>query len=221
MNKILITLSGIDGAGKSTQLRFLRDYLESKNHKVKYLWTRGGNTPGMNLLKDILRKIAGKRLPSSGHSSKRDEMLTKPLIQKLWLTIAIFDLARIYGINIRWFMFNGYSVVCDRYIWDTLIDFKIMFPNINIEKWLIWKILIYITPIPYRSVLLMIPLEISEKRCDQKYEPFPDTPERRRRRYNLYETSSHKKYWDIIDSTKTEEAVFNDIINNFNSNINI
>ena len=212
MSSSFISLSGIDGAGKSTQLKLIKADLECRGDLVIYLWTRGGNTPGAVAVKGLLRKLAGKKLPSSGHSNQRDDMLRKGWIQRLWLTLAILDLVRIYGINVRWWLFLGKSVVCDRYLWDSLIDFKIMFPDIQIEKWFLWKFLVWCTPVPIRSVLLMIPLEVSEARCLQKYEPFPDTPERRTRRYHLYEIASKFKYWDVIDSTRPVDIVFSDIV---------
>ena len=58
----------------------------------------------------------------------------------------------------------------------------------------------------------MIPLSLSEERCLQKYEPFPDTPERRKQRYELYEAISKLKYWDVIDSTSSIATVFEDIM---------
>ena len=159
-----------------------------------------------------MRRIAGKKLPPSGHSAQRDDMLKKGWIQRAWLVLAIFDLIRIYGICLRWWLLTGKSVICDRYLWDSLIDFKIMFPNIDIERWLLWKFLVWCTPVPNRSILLMIPLEVSEARCLQKYEPFPDTPERRSRRYHLYEIASEFEYWDVIESTRPVDLVFSDIV---------
>ena len=70
----LISLSGIDGAGKSTQILSIKKYYKQKNLNIKYLWTRGGNTEGMELLKRIARKFSGNRLPASGHSKQRDEI---------------------------------------------------------------------------------------------------------------------------------------------------
>jgi len=212
MHKMLIALSGIDGAGKSTQLELIKSHYENRGVEVISLWTRGGNTPGMNFVKNFLRRLAGKKLPASGRSIRRDKILSKPWIQRLWLTLAIFDLIKIYGISIRWLLFKNNLVICDRYIWDTLIDFKIMFPDIHIERWILWRFLVFITPVPARSVLLMIPIEVSKERCLKKYEPFPDTDERRTRRYELYKNASTFKYWEAIDSTQPEETVFSNIV---------
>ena len=90
-------------------------------------------------------------------------MLTIGWIQKLWLFIGIIDLIRIYGINIRIHLLLGKSVICDRFLWDTLIDFKIMFPKIEVDRWIVWKILVLLTPTPHKSILLTIPEDVSEK----------------------------------------------------------
>lgn len=209
---MLITVSGIDGSGKSTQLELVRKYYENKGKTVLTLWTRGGSTPGINSIKAFIRKLGGKKLPPPGESKKRDEMLGIPLIQKAWLSLAILDLMRIYCITIRWWILRGKVVICDRYLWDTQIDFKIMFPSIKIEEWLLWKILVRLTPVPNKPVLLMIPSEISAERCAQKYDPFPDTPERRILRYNLYVKASRLKYWQVVDATRPIQSVFSDII---------
>ncbi len=211
MNGKLISLSGIDGAGKSSQIESIKNYYKNRNQPFVYLWTRGGNTPGIEILKVFSRKVAGRRLPSSGHSTQRDQIFKKKWIQKVWLTLAIIDLMRIYAVNIRWKLWRGTTVICDRYLWDTLIDFKIMFPDVNIEKWILWKMLVWCAPVPSVEYLLMIPIETSEKRCLQKYEPFPDTPERRSRRYNLYKEIVDLNKWTVIDATQTAEAVFVEI----------
>jgi len=206
-----IALSGIDGAGKSTQLELLQSQYQHQGKSVIYLWTRGGNTPGVEGLKAFSRKLLGKKLPPSGHSKKRDEMLGRAWVQYAWLVLAMLDLMWIYAICVRWWLWQGKVVICDRYLWDTLIDFKIMFPDLSVENWPLWKILVWATPKPELQCLLMIPLELSEKRCAQKYEPFPDTPKRRARRYDLYMEVSSLNHWKVLDSTLPVEAVFENI----------
>ena len=51
--KFVIALSGIDGAGKSTQLERLKTFYVSAGQETVTLWTRGGYTPGINLIKAL------------------------------------------------------------------------------------------------------------------------------------------------------------------------
>jgi dTMP kinase len=209
---LFVTFSAIDGAGKSTQVENLKAYYQHYGFVPICLWTRGGYTPIFNTLKDIARRIAGEKLPSSGPSKQRDEYLQRTWIRKLWLTIAILDLAWVYVIRVRWWLLRGRLVLCDRYMWDTLIDFKLMFPDIQVEEWLLWKILVRLTPRPDVAFLLTIPLEESERRCQMKYEPFPDTPERREQRCWLYQELSKLGHWHVVDASRPVADVFAEIV---------
>ena len=213
INTKFIVLSGIDGSGKSTQLDLIKDYYIKNGKSVINLWTRGGSTPGINALKSFIRKFAGKRLPPAGHSEKRDRMFATSWVQNVWITLSILDLLRIYSISVRWWSLTRRVVICDRYLWDTYIDFTIMFPNINIDDWFLWKLLVKCSPAPQKSALLMISMELSEERCSNKFDPFPDTPEIRKIRYQLYKAASNKKHWDVINASESIDSVFRNIMN--------
>ena len=209
---LLVVLSGIDGAGKSTQIELLKDFYQHQGLSPVCLWTRGGYTSIFNALKGIARRLSGGKLPASGPGKQRDELLQRNWVQSFWLTIAILDLIRVYGVQVRWWLLRGKPVLCDRYLWDTLIDFKLAFPNIRVEEWLLWKILVWLTPRPDAAFLLMIPLDESERRCQMKYEPFPDTPEMRAKRFAAYKEASRWGHWRILDATKPAADVATEIL---------
>ena len=48
---MLISFSGVDGAGKSTQISLIANLLSNNNIPFTYLWARGGYTPGFETLK--------------------------------------------------------------------------------------------------------------------------------------------------------------------------
>ena len=182
----MIAISGLDGAGKSTQIELLKDYFEGQGGKVKYFWSRGGYTPGMQAFKDFMRKFSSKKMPSQGPSKERDQSFSNPLVRKVWLSLAILDLVFFYGIYVRFKSFTGVKVICDRYIIDTSIDFRLNFPDENVDKWLIWKSMVFIAMRPKKHFVFTIPVEESLRRSKQKEEPFPDSEETLKTRLNDY-----------------------------------
>ena len=61
MTPLLISFSGPDGSGKTTQIELLKTQLEAMGHKPIIFWTRLGNTPGFELAKKILRSRDNRR----------------------------------------------------------------------------------------------------------------------------------------------------------------
>jgi len=203
----LIIFSGLDGAGKSTQIKFLVEYLHSRGRSPKFIWTRGGYTSLFNGLKNLLRKLMGGRVPPPGRNEKRERVMRSKRVQKFWLIIALLDLFRVYAFQIRFWLWFGKIVICDRYLIDTLIDFKINFKNQNIERWFLYKLLLWTSPRPDLSFLMLIPVEEGIKRSGQKDEPFPDSPEILTKRLGMYKELLDDKNWIVLDGLKSKEKL--------------
>jgi dTMP kinase len=203
----LIVFSGLDGAGKSTQIEILVDYLCSRGRSPKFIWTRGGYTSLFNSLKNLLRKLMGGRVPPPGRNEKRKQVMHSKRVQKLWLIIALFDLLRVYAFQIRFWLWSGKIIICDRYSIDTLVDFKINFKNQNVEKWFLYKLLLWTSPRPDISFLMLIPVEEAIKRSGQKDEPFPDSPEILAKRLGMYKELLDDKNWIVLDGLKRREEL--------------
>src|SRR5437867_8134663 len=89
----LLTFSGLDGAGKSTQIELLRGRLRARGLETTVVWVRGGYTPFFTRLKSLARRAAGRRLPPSGPGERRSEALGRPWVRRAWLAAALLDLA--------------------------------------------------------------------------------------------------------------------------------
>ena len=98
---LFITFEGIDGSGKSTQIRRLRDFLETNGHSVELIREPGGTAIGEKIRSLLLDK-------SNGEMSFETELL-------------LYEAARAQIVNekivpsIR----AGKVVVCDRFFDST------------------------------------------------------------------------------------------------------
>lgn len=188
MDKKIISLSGIDGCGKSTQIAIITNKWISQGVKFKIIWARPGSTPGLLMVKKLYRTLF-KSAPKVGRSQERTRMLKSSHIGKLWLFLSMMEIVIIYGIITRFYAFMNYKVICDRNFGDALIDYEVMLGKQYYDtKFGQFMRNICSSDI---SVLFDITIEESERRCAVKYEPYPDLPEEKKIRYDLY--SKYKK----------------------------
>lgn len=174
----IIVFSGMDGAGKSTQIDSLQTALLAAGRRPVTLWSRGGYTPGISLIKSLMRRgSAGTVVPESGPSDSRTQAFERPLVRRTWLSLAIMDLMLLYGVWVRIQKWTGRDVICDRYLEDTALDFQINFPQESVSTWWLWRMLEFVCPRPDHTFLLLISVEESQRRSKLKNEPFPDSAE--------------------------------------------
>ena len=218
---MIISFSGTDGAGKSTQINKLMLYFQSEGKSAIYLWSRGGYTPLFSWAKSVLRKLFRKKLPEAGLSESRDAMIRKGAISRLWLIVAMVDLFLLYVIYVRLLSFSGRVVICDRYIEDTFLDFTHNFGGSFNPKSLMWRALVYLSPKPGYAFLLTVPVDVSKYRSNLKNEPFPDTPETLEWRLNKYmdEASFPSTRFYKIDCQQSVEDIYQIIKSQFNKAI--
>ncbi|MDP3386735.1 MAG: hypothetical protein Q8S24_05845 [Eubacteriales bacterium] len=202
----MITFSGIDCAGKSTQLELIKQYLDSKGIKSRVIWSRGGYTSLVEGIKKIVRKDKGYT------EEQKDEFrreLSQDLIKmKLLLWVSILDLIRYYGIVFRLIEGSGTLILCDRYIWDTYIDFKIKYPQFEFENWFCWKLMMKIIKKPECSIIFTIPIEVSMQRSIEKNDPHSEPFDLRLKRLKMYEEEIENGRWEQeVDAQTQIEAV--------------
>ena len=219
---ILLTFSGLDGAGKSTQINKLRNCLSTQGYSSSVLWARGGYTPGFEYLKRLARLILKKKLPKPGRSAQRKQQFSRPGIAKIWLSFAMVDLMIYWGFYLRLKQLTGDVVICDRYLQDTNLDFSRNFPKVAFEKMLLWKLLCLLVPTPDCSFLLWVPVAESVRRGKIKDEPFPDDLETLEWRLLSYldDNQFPKSQYLKIDCSKTIDDVSTKILTGVQQLIN-
>ncbi len=202
-----VTFSGPDGCGKSTQVKALQGQLRQLGLRPVHLWSRGGYTAGMELAKRVARRLSGRRLPPSGKSTQRSAAFRRPVVVQAWLACAILDLIRLYGVEIRWLRFRGRPVICDRYLWDTQIDFQLEFPDVAIDRHPLWRLLSRVAAVPDAQFMLTLPTELAHNRSAHKDDPWPLMHEERAARRSLYDALARSGRFQIVDASGPSDQI--------------
>lgn len=207
----MISFSGIDCGGKSTQIEKIDAYLKAKGKRCKVIHSRGGYTPMLEFVKTLIRK--DRKGSAEDHAKYREEIHGSPKKRKLLLWLSIADLGAYYGIWFRLVELFGTTILADRYFWDSYIDFKMKYPEFDFERWLVWKLAKAIYKKPKHSIIYTIPAELSMYRSTLKDEPWPEPVEVRRDRIDRYMAEIDKGRWQhVIDAEPSIEEVFEETV---------
>ena len=210
---MLISFSGLDCSGKSTQINLLKEYLKGKGYNVKVVWSRGGYTPGVDLLKTIIRGGKSKAPEEQTAEERAAKVAREPKGGKILLWIGILDLIRYWGCTFRrWSSGKKDVLFCDRYFWDTYIDYQLKYPKSGFENWISWKLLTKVYRKPDLSLCLTVTPEESMRRSNLKFEPFPEPEEKREERLDRYMAELENGRWQHeIDCMRPIEPIQEEI----------
>ena len=214
---VIVTFSGIDGSGKSTQVERLRQHVHDNGGTDTHLWTRVGYTGGFSALKAVARRLLGRRVPVQGDVAARERAMKRGWVRRAWLTLALLDLLWTFAVRVRVARRRGRVVVCDRYLWDSLIDLKLNLGQDRMERTLGWKIVRLLTPAPDLALLFTVPVGESVRRSDQKGEPFRDSPEVLEERGRMYLELSDVANWRVLDGSRPPDEVTADVMGLFSA----
>ena len=168
---LFICFTGMDGAGKTTLAKFLMDDLKDMGIKSRYVYNR--------YVPIILRPIMliGELLFLRNKdfyknytlysSTKRTASKKHPVLARLYQHLLLFDYFFQILFKIKLPLLFGKNIVCDRYIYDTIVtDLSVDF-NYSEEdvKKSLYKIL-SLFPKPDITFLVDLPEEIAYQRKD-------------------------------------------------------
>jgi thymidylate kinase len=144
---LLVTISGVDGSGKSLQAERLRAAFETCDVRVKGVWARGASSKGVGTVlragKSVLASAAQNDAPtpegieeaSRAHGAaargeaarfeQRQRRLRHPVARWVFSVVYAIDLTWPYVFKARAYVFTGNVVICDRYIYDALVDYAL------------------------------------------------------------------------------------------------
>ena len=209
MTSKIIAFSGIDGCGKSTQIELLKNYFEEKSIKYKVIWMRPGSTPILLKTKNLARKFF-TRLPAEGRSKKREKLMKKSYLGKLWFYLSFLEIVFIAKVESFFLRLRGFHIIYDRHLFDAIIDYRIALDMDLFKN----KFINFLLKPSSKALMLCldIPLEISRERCKKKYEPFPDTDEEKIKRYKVYKDHIDESGYIKINGLDQPDLIHKNIL---------
>lgn len=116
----LITLSGIDGTGKSTVALAIKDFLRAQyGMPSRHIWCKFGKHPLTRL--KLGRSLATNPLELNETSSHSHSTALLPFRRVYIWSLLGFHLLEL-ATSVRRSLQQGQSVICDRFIYDTMVD---------------------------------------------------------------------------------------------------
>jgi dTMP kinase len=174
-SRSLICFTGVDGSGKTTQAKLLKQYLEKNGYSCQYVW--GAFRPFLSYI-----FFASTRALGYWRHTKRNAY-TDPLefaprvvakhLGRLWRLFLFVDYQIKTLITIRLPLVMGTMIICDRYFYDVLEELQLS--GVSSERFT--RLLLRSTPKPLVTFLMDAPETLTKNRRDFSLQYF----ERRKR----------------------------------------
>lgn len=206
----LISVSGIDGSGKTTLINKFKKELDHSGKSVKLAQLRLGFTPIMQWIKKILR-VNESYLSTHGSSSSENSSKKKTGRKKIILLgyryLSLLDLI-FYLSQISIQCSFGKRIIIDRYLWDNQIIYENKYGQPGRLARFLLSIARIIAREPDVAFLLNIPPDESYRRVLERNDGIEEEGfkilERRARMYDSLEESGLV----MIDAMNPPERVF-------------
>lgn len=212
---MLIALSGVDGAGKTSYAHALLEALRNCGLEAHYVWTRVGSQRGFqSLAKRLMRKsippanTVGRQSVSDRFQTTR-ALLSHGWRYNAWKTVNMVDLCLFYNLTLRLNLLRRQIVVCDRYIPDIFVDLHLYRGGRPGQVWL--KLLNWFLPRPGVNILLNVPEELAHQRSSD-----PECSDSLRAQAQLYSQTQEYLKLTVVDNGNRE---FRDVCNELVSRI--
>lgn len=167
---MLFAISGLDGAGKTTQIKALEAAFHSAHLKTTVYWARGGASPLVSFFTRLLKALQRRPRPdnqpagkATGQPAGQSRLSVQvpiygrfrhPLWRLGWTLLTGFDLWLRYTLRVTLPLLTGRIVLADRYVYDTLADWAILFADPAAGEGFWGWLLTHTTPRPKRAFLL-------------------------------------------------------------------
>jgi thymidylate kinase len=164
VNPSLICIIGVDGTGKTTHANMLVNFFKKNGIPCRYVWFRFFHFLSLPLL--AYCRLFGLTIYEANNGEKigRHEFYKSKTISILYPYVLFIDMLPAYLFKIILPLNLGSVIICDRFIFDTLVDLMINLNNFSINKTIIGRLYLMLVPKNTKVVLLDLNESIIRKR---------------------------------------------------------
>lgn len=130
---MLITLSGIDGSGKTVHADALKDAMEECEIDLRTVWSRSCSSRFTDRIIGLVKPLVGTPDGIDTESDTREAKtarkavwLRRPALRFGWICLAILDLTLTYWRKVTWPLLLGRVVISDRYVYDAIVELTVL-----------------------------------------------------------------------------------------------
>jgi thymidylate kinase len=201
----LIAFSGVDGSGKSTQVKLLQERFRGLHKNTKRVWCRWRPITSLPLL-TILRRLGYAEVhPTSSIGFVETRIPRNGGLAFLWSTLTQIDNFVKTGTMVVIPLMLGRTVICDRYVLDLMVEGMADLKDQPGRTRLGYKLLRFL-PRPQQAFLVRVDPSVA-------FERKPDMPtlSHFRARAELYNELAHDFGVVVLDGTLSPEAIHDEI----------
>lgn len=211
----VVALSGLDGAGKSTQAELIRDALDRLGIDAAVEWTKIARNPSLDVVAAPVKRLLSKRgraEPDEGRPLGAGTGLSNSPASQLrersaaithgWTTVVAITNAGTHRRAVKEHLRAGRVVICDRYVLDSAAHMRYRYGptrRFRVQRWIV-RIL---SPRPLLRYLLRVPPEVALERKREQYDLDQLT-----QLADLYDQESAVLGVSVLDGTRPTEEIF-------------
>jgi len=200
---------GVDGSGKTTQVKLLEEYLMERGFRVKRIWFRWTAFFSYSLL--ALCRLLGytkwKTISRSNVKYAERRFYMNRALARLWPWLFTLDTFIYFVFQVELWRVFGYTVLCDRFIPDILVDLMCETRDYQLLKRLVGRVLLSL--IPKNSKLAII--DVDENIAYHRKHDIPSIDYLKERR-KLYLTLAKTLGIPIVNGENEANKVYEDIL---------
>jgi len=197
----VITLSGVDGSGKSTQAEQLRQTLTTAGFDAVIEWNRLSHDRWLDALARPVKRLTGSGSSNATEPTGGSAEGTPRGVRTLWVVVVALANALAHNGSVRRHTLAGRVVICDRYTLDSVVQLRSDYPP-GLGNRLGVAIVRALSPRPVASFYLAVPPEVATAR-----KAWEGSDERLLRHARGYDTECARLRVQRIDATRPAATV--------------